>query len=43
MFGELNKLGMLLDTANDEIGLMLMNEQVPQRVRTKSKKPTGAL
>lgn len=43
VFGELEKLGTLLDTANDEIGLMLMNEQVPKRVRHKNKKPTGAL
>ena len=44
VLGELEKISGLLDTANDEIGLSLMNEQLPQRIRSKSGKlPTGAL
>jgi transcriptional regulator with XRE-family HTH domain len=35
VLGELDKIDGLLDTASDEIGLMLMNEQLPQRVRKK--------
>jgi transcriptional regulator with XRE-family HTH domain len=33
VFGELDRLQQLLDTAEDDIGLVLMNQQVPQRVR----------
>jgi len=34
----------LLDTASDDIGLSLMNEQLPQRVRRKRiKSDSGAL
>ncbi|HLO62052.1 MAG TPA: helix-turn-helix domain-containing protein [Azonexus sp.] len=44
VLGELGRIDSLLDTANDEIGLSLMNQQVPQRVRTKGgKPPSGAL
>ncbi|MGT2455152.1 helix-turn-helix domain-containing protein [Cupriavidus basilensis] len=44
VLGELNKISDMLDTATDDIGLSLMNEQLPQRVRRKSRKPpTGAL
>lgn len=44
VLGELEKINGLLDTANDEIGLSLMNEQLPQRIRSKGgKPPTGAL
>ena len=32
-FGELDKFDQLLDTPQDTIGLTLMNEQLPQRVR----------
>lgn len=39
VFGELNKLEALLDTANDDIGLMLMDAQLPQRVRPKRLTP----
>ena len=35
VLGELSKITQLLDTAADEIGLALMNEQLPQRVRRK--------
>lgn len=43
VFGELEKLTNLLDTAHDDIGLMLMDEQLPKRVRSKKVPPTGAL
>ncbi len=44
VLGELEKINGLLDTASDEIGLALMNEQLPQRIRNKGgKPPTGAL
>lgn len=37
VFGELDKLDQLLDTPQDSIGLTLMNEQLPQRVRKRRK------
>jgi transcriptional regulator with XRE-family HTH domain len=51
VFGELPRLNELLDSAVDDIGLTLMNEKVPTRVRGpakpvesgKSVKHTGAL
>ena len=44
VLGELNKITGLLDTATDDIGLSLMNEQLPLRVRAKkSTSSTGAL
>ncbi len=44
VLGELGKIAQLLDTASDEIGLTLMNEQLPQRVRRKRiKSDSGAL
>jgi transcriptional regulator with XRE-family HTH domain len=44
VFGELNKIGTSLDTAEDDIGLMLMNEALPKRVRRKRVTPdSGAL
>ena len=44
VLGDLNKITGMLDTASDNIGLTLMNEQLPQRVRGKHRKPTsGAL
>lgn len=44
VFGELERLNVLLDTANDAIGLTLADEQLPQRIRRKTKHaPTGAL
>jgi transcriptional regulator with XRE-family HTH domain len=45
VFGELDALAKLMDTAQDDIGLTLMDAQLPQRIRRKSKKntPTGAL
>jgi len=35
VLGELDKLNELLDTAKDDIGLMLMDEQLPKRIRHK--------
>lgn len=42
VFGEIGVLGQLLDTANDGIGLTLMDERLPKRVRSKPGTP-GAL
>jgi transcriptional regulator with XRE-family HTH domain len=33
VFGELDRLDALLDTSQDVIGLVLMDEQLPQRIR----------
>jgi DNA-binding XRE family transcriptional regulator len=44
VFSELQALSHLLDTARDDIGLTLMDEQLPQRIHTRrSKHKTGAL
>lgn len=44
VFGELGQLASLIDTAKDDIGLTLANDQLPQRVRRKTRHtPTGAL
>jgi len=44
VLGELEKIDRLLDTAADDIGLTLMNQQLPQRVRKKRVTPeSGAL
>ena len=42
LFGDLGGLANLLDTGRDEIGLTLMDERLPKRVRSKPK-GTGAL
>lgn len=42
VFGEIQALELLLDTANDDIGLTLMDDQLPKRVRGK-RDPSGAL
>jgi len=43
VFGELEKLNQLLDTSQDSIGLALMNERLPQRIRkSKSTSESGA-
>jgi transcriptional regulator with XRE-family HTH domain len=39
VFGELDKLDQLLDTPHDTIGLALMDEKLPQRVRKSRKTP----
>ncbi|MES9857284.1 MAG: helix-turn-helix transcriptional regulator [Sedimenticola sp.] len=44
IIGELDKLNLLLDTAQDSIGLTLMDEKLPKRVRTpKADRDEGAL
>lgn len=43
VFGEIQALEHLLDTPNDEIGLTLMDENLPKRVRNKPGKSSGAL
>jgi len=42
VFGDIEKLAQLLDTGEDEIGLVLMDEQLPKRIRAR-KTPGGAL
>jgi len=42
VFGDLDKLNDLLDSAQDTVGLILMNERVPMRVR-KPKQGKGVL
>ncbi|HET8933968.1 MAG TPA: helix-turn-helix transcriptional regulator [Polyangiales bacterium] len=42
VFGEIGALERLLDTAQDDIGLTLMDEQLPKRVRGK-RNPSGAM
>jgi transcriptional regulator with XRE-family HTH domain len=41
VFGVLDALGQLIDTAQDDIGLTMMDAQLPQRVRSK-RKASGA-
>lgn len=43
VFGEIQALEHLLDTPNDEIGLTLMDERLPRRVRSKAGSTPGAL
>ncbi len=44
VFGELERLNRLLDTGEDPIGLTLMDEQLPQRVRARKRTTeSGAL
>lgn len=44
VFGELDRLVTLLDSANDEIGLTLADEALPKRIRSKPRHPSdGAL
>ena len=38
VLGELGRLGNLIDTAKDDVGLALTNQTLPQRVRIKGKK-----
>lgn len=42
VFGEIKALENLLDTSQDDIGLILMDEQLPKRVRAKAK-TSGAM
>jgi hypothetical protein len=41
VLGELDRVERLLDSGTDELGLMLMDEQLPKRVR--QRKNSGAL
>ncbi len=41
VLGNTDALAQLLDTQSDEIGLALMDEQLPQRIRHKSDTPEG--
>jgi transcriptional regulator with XRE-family HTH domain len=44
VFGEFERFNQLLDTGKDVIGLALMDEQLPRRVRTrKQTKESGAI
>ena len=44
VFGELERLNQLLDTGEDAMGLMLMDAQLPKRVRNRKATPqAGAL
>ena len=43
VFGEIQALERLLDTPHDEIGLTLMDERLPKRVRSKPGRASGAL
>ena len=43
IFGEIQALEHLLDSARDEIGLTLMDESLPKRVRNKKTSTSGAL
>lgn len=44
VFGEIERLANLLDTAEDAIGLALMDDQLPQRIRARKLTPdAGAL
>ena len=40
VFGELDRLVTLLDSANDEIGLTLADEALPKRIRSKTRHPS---
>ena len=42
VFGDIERLSQLLDTGQDQIGLVLMDEQLPKRIRAR-KTPGGAL
>lgn len=41
LFGELSRLSELLDSGQDDIGLALMDEQLPQRVRARKNKTSA--
>ena len=41
LFGELGRLDELLDSGQDEIGLALMDQQLPQRVRVRKNKTSA--
>ena len=41
VFGEIDRLSELIDTARDDIGLTLMDESLPKRIRTRKPSPQG--
>jgi ribosome-binding protein aMBF1 (putative translation factor) len=43
VFGEIKAFEDLLDTANDDIGLTMMDDQLPKRIRNKPGRKLGAL
>lgn len=43
VFGEIHSLERLLDTSEDDIGLALMDQRLPKRIRKKAQPPSGAL
>lgn len=43
LFGELERLANLLDTAQDDIGLTMVDQQLPKRIRQKKHPSNGAL
>lgn len=43
IFGELKALENILDTANDDIGLTLMDENLPKRIRSRRHTPDGGI
>jgi transcriptional regulator with XRE-family HTH domain len=43
VFGEIERIGQLLDSGQDEIGLNLMDDQLPKRIRTSRKSTINAL
>lgn len=40
VLGELERLEKLLDTGSDEVGLLMMDEHLPQRIRARKSKST---
>jgi transcriptional regulator with XRE-family HTH domain len=43
VFGEVDRINQLLDSAQDDIGLTLMDDQLPQRIRAPGKTSGKAL
>ena len=43
VFGEIQALEHLLDSASDDLGLALMDERLPKRIRSSKRTSTGAL
>jgi transcriptional regulator with XRE-family HTH domain len=42
VFGDISRLAQLMDTGEDQLGLALMDEQLPKRIRARNS-PGGAL
>lgn len=41
VFGEIERLSQLLDSGMDPVGLFLVDEQLPRRIRTRKRGPQG--